>query len=225
MIFSELNASGYKHSNIYFNAEFEGILAKVITCYKLMQTENTILQNDENKIRDIILYNYLKKGNYKKQLGLSDFLFDPELPEDKGRIDIRIMPVNPFINDDAYYIIECKRLDTNNPNGTSGLNGEYISEGICRFTSSKYSCYYKTNGMIGFVVQPMNIQENITCLNNIINTSAFPSNTQQNIQQRKLVDDFDYSYYSKHSIGNDNVIIYHLMLDFSNNIQEKSEIA
>ncbi|MEL7589516.1 MAG: hypothetical protein AAGU19_22570 [Prolixibacteraceae bacterium] len=184
-------------------------------------TENVTLPNDENKIRDIILYNYLKRESYKRMLGLSDYLFDRELTENAGRIDIRIMPINPFINDEAYYIIECKRLDTNNPIGTTGLNGEYISEGICRFTSSKYSCYYKTNGMVGFVVQPMNIQENITFLNAIISMSHFPSNTQQNIQQRKLVDDFDYFYWSTHNIGDDEIIIYHLMLDFSNNIEGK----
>lgn len=225
MMFSELNASSYKHSAVYFNIEFESILSKIIMCYKLILAENVALQNDENKIRDVILYNYLKKDNYKKQLGLSDYLFDPELPENTGRIDIRIMPINPFINDDAYYIVECKRLDNSNVNGVSGLNGEYISEGICRYTSSKYSCYYKTNGMIGFVVQSMNIQDNITHLNNIISNSAFPSNTRQNIQRRKLADNFDYSYYSTHTLGNDEIVIYHLMLDFSSNIKEKSEIA
>ena len=222
-MFSELNASTYKYSSAYYNAEFEYILSKIIACYYLILKEKKNVCNNENKIRDIILYNYLKKENYKQQLGLTNYLFDPEIPENTGRIDIRIMHINPFINDDAYYIIECKRLDTNNPNGTSGLNGEYISEGICRFVSSKYSCYYKTNGMIAFIVQPMNIQENVACLNNIINTSGFPSNTQRNIQQRKIVDDFNYSYYSIHSIDNKEITIYHLMLDFSKNIQEESK--
>lgn len=62
------------------------------------------------------------------------------------------MFINLFINDDVYYIIECKRLDINNLNGISGLNGEYILEGICCFVFLKYLCYYKINGMIVFIV-------------------------------------------------------------------------
>lgn len=218
MMFSELNASNYNYSSGYYNAEFEYILSKIIVCYNLMLKEGRKVRNDENMIRDTILYNYLKKEIYKQQFGLTNYLFDPELPENTGRIDIRIMPINPFVNDDAYYIIECKRLDSQNQNGTSGLNGEYISEGICRFVSEKYSCYYKTNGMIGFVVQSMDIHCNITCINTLLNNSSFPSNTQQNIQQHKIVDDFDYSYFSTHSMGKEKILIYHLMLDFSKNI-------
>lgn len=75
--------------------------------------------------------------------------------------------------------------------------------------------------MIGFVVESMDIQSNIACINDIIND--FQSNTRQNIQQRKLVDNFDYSYYSTHTVGDKEVIIYHLMLDFSNNMQKKAK--
>ena len=220
MMFSELNASTYKYSSVYYYAEFESILSKIIACYLLMLKEKVDVYNDENKIRDVIVNNYLKKEHYKQQFNLTNYLFDSETPENKGRIDIRIMPINPFKGDEAYYIIECKRLDANNPKGTSGLNGEYISEGICRFTSSKYSCYYKTNCMIAFIVQPINIQENIDSLNYIIKTSSFPSHTIQNIQQRKIVNNFDYSYYSIHRVNNNNITIYHLMLDFSNNIKK-----
>ncbi len=219
-MFSELNASTYKYSSVYYNAEFEYILSKIVACYLLMLKEKVGVCDDENKIRDIIVNNYLKKRYYKQLFNLTNYLFDSETPENKGRIDIRIMPINPFKDDEAYYIIECKRLDASNPMGTSGLNGEYISEGICRFTSSKYSCYYKTNGMIAFIVQPINIQENIDCLNYIIKTSSFPSHTIQNIQQRKIVNHFDYSYYSIHRVNNSKITIYHLMLDFSKNIKK-----
>lgn len=74
--------------------------------------------------------------------------------------------------------------------------------------------------MIAFIVQPINIQENIDSLNYIIKTSSFPSHTIQNIQQRKIVNNFDYSYYSIHRVNNNNITIYHLMLDFSNNIKK-----
>jgi hypothetical protein len=165
------------------------------------------------------LYGYLKKEKYKRQLELTDYLFDPELPENKGRIDIRIMPINPFISDEAYYIIECKRLDATNQNGTTGLNGEYISEGICRFVSSKYSSYHKTNGMIGFIIQSMDIQGNVDCINGLLANQNFKANTNLNLHPRKIKDDFEYSYCSTHSMGTKEIILYHLMLDFSDNIQ------
>lgn len=219
MMFTSLNASGYKYGSTYYHAEFERILAKVIGCYNIMLLEKIGVVNNENSIRDKILYDYLKKEKYKRQLELTNYLFDPELAENKGRIDIRIMPINPFIGDDAYYIIECKRLDTTNQNGTTGLNGEYVSEGICRFVSSKYSSYYNTNGMIGFIVQPMDIHNNTTCINGLLANQSFQTNTSQDLQPRKIEDKFEYSYYSIHSAGKQEIVIYHLMLDFSKNIQ------
>jgi len=38
-MFSELNASTYKYSSAYYNAEFEYILSKIIACYYLVLKE------------------------------------------------------------------------------------------------------------------------------------------------------------------------------------------
>lgn len=222
MIFSELNASGYKYNNIFYNAEFEDILSKLIVCYNIMISDNVSLCNNENKIRDYMLYNYLKKQSFKVEHGVTNYLFDPELPENNGRIDIRVMPLNPFVNDDAYYIIECKRLDAVNQNGTSGLNAEYIKEGVSRFVSTKYSTYYKTNGMIGFVVDPIDLNQNVSSINNLLATSFIEANTTQNLQYREIVVGFDFSYFSCHNVEENNVVIYHLMFDLSKNIQKLS---
>jgi len=218
-MFSSLNASGYKYSSTFYYAEFEHILSGIIACYNTMQSEKVSVINNENSIRDKILYSYLKKDPYKKQFKLTDYLFDPELPENKGRIDIRVMPINSFINDDAYYIIECKRLDATNQKGTSGLNGEYISEGICRFVSEKYSSYFRANGMIGFVVKSMDIHHNTDCINGLLPNQCFQTNTMIHIQPRKITDGFDYSYFSVHNTGKYAITLYHLMMDFSKNIQ------
>lgn len=219
MSHQKLNASQYSYIADDYKSEFENILSKVIACYNCMISDNVSLSNNENGIRDYMLYNYLKKQWFKEQYGITNYLFDPELPENTGRIDIRIMPVNPFICDDAYYIIECKRVNGINQNGKTGLNGEYISEGICRFVSQKYSSYYKTNGMIGFVVAPIDIHKNITSINTLLNTSFTQANTTQILSKRTIVKGFDFSYYSTHSIDAEEIIIYHLIFDFAKNIQ------
>lgn len=129
------------------------------------------------------------------------------------------MPINPFINDEAYYVIECKRVNSINVNGTSGLNSEYISEGICRFTSGKYSSYYKTNGMIGFVVEPMDINANVTSINNLLVSNYSLANTTQELQYREIVKGFAFSYCSQHNLFEDSVVLYHLMFNFSMEVQ------
>ena len=66
MMFSELNASTYKYSSVYYYAEFESILSKIIACYLLMLKEKVDVYNDENKIRDVIVNNYPQIRNPTK---------------------------------------------------------------------------------------------------------------------------------------------------------------
>lgn len=217
-MFSSLNATGYKGNSKFFHAEFERVLSYVIIGYKQMLTDNVSLINDENSIRDVLLYSYLKKTEFKKLHNINDFLFDKELEENLGRIDIRVMPVNPFVSDDAYFILECKRLNSKNTSGKTGLNGEYIAEGICRFVSQKYSCYHQTNGMIGFVVDELDIDKNVTSLNVLLN-SQFPDAMKvKDISKRSIVTGFEFSYYSSHTCKNNELLLYHLMFNFSDNI-------
>lgn len=214
-----LNASGYPFASTDYQQEFEKILSKIIVCYRLMLKENVSLDNNENLIRDYILKNYLKKQWFKEQYELTNFLFDFELPENTGRIDIRIIPVNPLINDDAYYVIECKRLNGINLNGTTGLNAEYIKEGMGRFISTKYSSYFGVNGMIGFIVQPIDISQNITAINQLLKSSFPQTYTAKELEYREITAGFEFSYCSTHSIGENDVLLYHLMFDLSNNIK------
>ncbi|MDE3183886.1 MAG: hypothetical protein KGM16_10750 [Bacteroidota bacterium] len=220
-MFRELNASGYEHNGIFYNAEFEEILSKVIICYRLMLSDNVTLRNDENSIRDILYINYLNRDAIRKSVGLQYYYFDREILEDStaGRTDIRILNAYSFLETAAYYIIECKRLDTKNTKGSTGLNAKYIENGICRFASKTYSAHYKTNGMIGFVIESLNISENVISINMLLKTTFTKSNTTQELKYRELVAGFEFSYCSAHRIEKNNVVIYHLMLDFSKNIQ------
>lgn len=221
MMFTDLNASDYGHSSVFYNAEFEDILSKIIACYNLMLNDNVSLSNDENSIRDVFLINYLKNNSVRRKIELTDYLFDREVPEDRtiGRTDIKIQTLNTFQDTSAYYTLECKRLDAVNPIGGTGLNAKYIQNGIYRFASKTYSTHYKTNGMIGFVVQQMDIHKNVDCINILLKSSFTEANTTQILSKRSIVSGFNFCYYSTHSLDNEEIIIYHLMLDLAKNIE------
>jgi hypothetical protein len=219
-MFSSLNATGYNDNSNFFHSEFERVLSYVITTYTQMLINNLSLTNDENSIRDVLLYSYLKKSSFKKENGINDFLFDKELEENSGRIDIRVMPVNPFVSDEAYYILECKRVNSKNTSGKTGLNGQYIAEGICRFVSQKYSCYHQTNGMIGFVVDKLDIDKNVISLNTLLSSQFPEAKTVKGISKHSIVNGFDFSYYSTHTANSNELLLYHLMLNFSDNVSD-----
>jgi hypothetical protein len=214
----QIDASIFDYSISYFNAEFENILAGIIITYScIIATKTKVPLNDENVIRDIFLSTeYLKNIDFRKaHPPLANYHFDKETSENKGRADIRILQVKDYIDDDAYYIIECKRL-----NEKRKLNKEYISNGIARFTNEKkYQFYNNTAGMIGFVVSKINIRENVGFINHLLQNTFTEINTEKRLTKKEITSDFEYSYYSNHKVGNTAKIIYHLMFDFSDNIK------
>ena len=221
MMFDELNASGFTHNSSFYNAEFEEVLSKIILCYNIMVKDNVSLINDENKIRDVLLIKYLKDNSIRKKIELTNYLFDREVPEDIsiGRTDIKVQTLNTFKDTSAYYILECKRINASNVSGTTGLNAKYIKNGICRFISETYSTYNKTNGMLGFIVQGIDIHKNIECINLLLNDSFKESSTVHLLKKKEIIPEFDFSYYSLHKSNENEISIYHLMFDFSKNIK------
>ena len=221
-MFGSLDASNFSGSVPFYDNEFEKILSKITICYQLMKTNKVVLENDENKIRDVLVNDYVNNPKIKNDLQLNYFIF-PEVPETKtsGRTDIRIHNPNSFLNqNEEYYIIECKRLDNTNTTGKSGLNAKYIENGIDRFTTKFYSSYYRVNGMIGFVVEDLKIHENVKSINTLLTTSFSSITTKQEITKDSFIDDFEYHYNSIHTDkDNDELKIYHLMFDLSENIQ------
>lgn len=134
------------------------------------------LPNDENKIRSIILEEYLDKDEVRKNNRMISFRFTPENMENYngvgtyiGRTDIRITLTSDFKKRNAYYIVECKRID-----GLDSLNKKYVEEGVGRFVREKYSSYYGRNVMFGFVIKKVNVFQNTKKIENIQNTSTDP---------------------------------------------------
>jgi hypothetical protein len=188
----------------------------------MMLKDNIKLPNDENKIRDKILIDYLNNDDIRKSTGLTEFAFNREVPENKtnGRTDIKVEIKKRLRPTAAYYIIECKRLDDENALGVSGLNADYIKNGICRFVNRYYSTYCEINGLIGFVVAKIDINANTEHINTLAATEI-NCNMIRKIQRESFVPDYKYHYSSRHNDCEGNEFtLYHLMLDYSGNIKE-----
>lgn len=168
-----------------YRANFEKITNYILDICELVvedyEKKQLKLPNDENRIRSIMLEEYLtkKKGTY----GMSNYRFELEVPENYdgngyhvGRVDIRILLKSDFEKEDAYYIVECKRID-----GTADLNKKYVKEGVARFVTEKYSSYYGRNIMLGFVVKKIDISANALLIEEIQN-SDFDQNMHGNFE-------------------------------------------
>lgn len=220
-MFSSLDASNFVGSIPFYEKQFEDILKKITACFQLMKNNHINLVNDENSIRDVILINYLKDNQVRKDIGLLQWHFEREIQENLsvGRTDIKVISLNTFIQQEAYYIIECKRINGTNVNGKTGLNAEYIKNGIGRFTSNYYSSYCRVNGMIGFVVDTLDIHENISNINALLVGSFISIETVNKLINTYFIQNFEYQYYSIHKTVEDiEIKIYHLMFDFAENI-------
>lgn len=218
-----LSASNYQHSSTFCNHELECVLCECIGIYNTISSTER-LPNDEELIRDAFL-RYLKNDDYKNQHSpLDEFHFEKEVEDGLGRLDIQILPINPYRGDKAFYSIECKRLDSKNVSGATGLNSEYIKNGICRYVSNYYSTYYNTNAMFGFVVENIDIMDNISKINSLLRKSytnqqgkKVKANVIQEMQYNNFAGAYPYSFISKHKhTSKKEIVLYHLMFDFSN---------
>lgn len=157
-----------------FNKIIEYILDICEMIVKDYEDKLSKLPNDENAIRSIMLEEYLKKQ--RNNYNMLGYKFEPETLENYigngvyiGRIDIRITMKNNFEKDEAYYVIECKRID-----GSADLNKKYVKDGVARFVTEKYSSYFGRNIMLGFVVRKIDVSNNTQKIMNIQNADEDP---------------------------------------------------
>jgi hypothetical protein len=205
---SSLDASQLSFDGINYHTRFKDLLNSIYICYKLMIEDNKKVPNNENEIRDILVDYYLK-------IKITNYTFDKEKPNGLGRVDIYIRKT--FEEEKPHFIIECKRLDKTK--GQDGLSGKYISNGIHRFLREHYylSNNFNTNAMIGFVVEKLDISLCIAELNNL--SKQYFKNT---IEIKKYIIPIDDTLYiSSYQTGKSekDFFIYHLMMDFSDNLK------
>lgn len=220
-LFDDIDATAFQEAKNYYEEEFLFILSKIVLCYKRIVSNREFLENNEDKIRDYIHNNYLNNQAVRNELGLLyHFECEPkEYGSKEGYLDIKIFNGNIFSNPDEYYIIECKRLNNQCRRAKTGLNGKYVKDGVLRFVQKKYSAFHRINGMIGFVVEKLNIWDNINDINHLLTNEYKESNTIVVITSISAIEGFDFQYFSEHK-GTDKVKfkLYHLMFDFSTNI-------
>lgn len=225
---------GYNHKETFDKSHYipqmEIILRGIISAYQLILLENySEVENLEDKITGRLLIDFLEDDNFREKMALQEYRFIPEsasYDEDynqKGYVDIRVIvdhKINGFNTTKADYIIECKRLD-----GEKSLNKKYITNGISRFVNELYTKYniHKVSAMLGFIVKKININDNISKINQLAIDEKIEINTLSPITVFKIDDSFEASYFSKHkTISGKDAEIYHLMLDFSSKILSKN---
>lgn len=216
--------SGFKNKTLNEIAKinmFEDMINFIFISLENMKNDltykNKKVKNNEEKIRNYLLENYLNNPTFKNNVDFSDLylLFEKEVPEGYdakenkyvGRVDIKVFSVNTLINNPKdYYIIECKRID-----GSSILNREFVKEGIYRFIleNPKYSSFHRKNIMLGFVVNDIDINENYNKIEDIQdnNNNTYIIEEKQKIEMKNK--DF-YLYRNKYTNIYEQIDLYHM---------------
>ncbi len=212
-----INAEIFKPKHTTRQKEFEFILTAILKSHQMMLIDYKHIEKNENIIRNRLWKDYLNNNQNREILKISHYIFKAENSEvgenykETGRHDIQVInPIEFCKNTAAYFIIECKLLDSVKT-GKGSLNQKYIENGVNRFIKRRdYPTYYGLNGMIGFIVGAVEINELICSLNKLL-----PGNEQ--ISQYKFSPISNFTYKSEHyDIQNKNIQLYHLMLNFSN---------
>lgn len=178
------------------------------------ENNNLKLPNDENKIRSIILEEYLVKQKVKYKM--EDYRFLSEVLENYqgngkyiGRVDIHVILKNDFEKEEAYYVIECKRID-----GTKKMNRKYVEEGIARFITGKYSSYYHRNIMLGFIIKNIDIHKNTLEIEKIQNASSDKQMHSSFIPTRNTSKNIE-TYECTYSINSCKLQLVHIFSNYS----------
>jgi hypothetical protein len=215
----------------YRNALLD-ILKGILQAYSKMlePSYSSLPPNNEDFITAKLYDDFLDNDSFTRQFNLNNYTFELEPASTKDYIQIGYNDIKVRVNNRlegfesrrSAYIIECKRLDGKQAKKThtKTLNRKYLEDGLQRFVDEIYIEKYihKQSAMIGYIVSPFDIKQNVTHINELVNSMS-SLNTTQNLTPFKLDESFDYAYHSKHkSIHNNDIDIYHLMLDFSSKI-------
>jgi hypothetical protein len=197
------------------------IIDKISVCCKIMvqdcNSKGIKVNNNENDIRDYLFCNYLNNDTVMKKIEFDDFRFFSETPENYvnygalGRTDLQVISIDDFRHRERYFIIECKRID-----GNLTLNRHYIDDGIRRFVGSpsKYTSYFKSNCMLGFIVKDIDVPTNVDKLKALLETDYRDIEAQGFLKTVKTEHETHNTYISIHALDKStNITLFHAFID------------
>lgn len=221
-----LSAKVFVKDKLY-KKKFSKILELCIYAHSQMtQNETQLYDKDEETLRSMLkTYMQNNRGNFK----LGNYHIDAESAEidectykTLGYCDLKItIPTNnEWSNEpERYFTIECKRLD-----GSVNKNKLYISQGIHRFITEKYSKNMNIGGMIAFVENNKSSIKNINEFVENINKELiedFKHQVDEKLLPYTITENFTNSYQSHHNINNKGRTINLIHLFFDNRNKEQ----
>ena len=209
---------------LFVRGVIDTIVAHLIKCSQKMRSDcvqnSNPLRNHEDKITNRLVAKYLNAEpngfHYERE---SPENFDEETDTYIGRTDIKVLPWSHFCGSEAYFVIECKRVD-----GSYALNRLYITEGVARFVEFplKYPSYYNLNIMFGYIVKSIDIVENASKIDALqrcqltgVSASAFVKLESEN--SRYFL--FTCEYFTENT---NRIELLHLFYDFAD-VMEKEQ--
>lgn len=96
-----------------------------------------------------------EKGIYNIRIQGELELDDNELPgEITGRIDIALLFAEWFDNEDAYFGVECKKIDGRSSGAAHSLDKAYVETGVQKFADGRYCGKQDVAMMLGYLLSP-----------------------------------------------------------------------
>ena len=199
-----MDASVFVFQKDFFMSQLQGLLNDICNVYVLICKNGQLIKNDENTIRDGV-GSFFEKQTYKNTTTTAkDYFFESEGRQQKtaGRVDIRFLSPNCYAHQDAYFAIECKRLD-----GKAHLCKEYVDNGIRRFTTGKYPSLLGCNAMLGFVICTIDLPTTVGQINSHLEQAEHLVTSSSTMSARVDLE-------SRHGTPHE-FVLYHLWLDFA----------
>lgn len=200
----------------------KNIVSKVLICCDMMQkdclAQKNTLKNLEEDIRDYLFNNYLNSDDVMEQIGLGEFRFFSEVPENYrnskpiGRTDLQVINMNMFKYRKKYFTIECKRVD-----GTKKLNRYYIENGVKRFVLPEplYPSYYRVNCMFAFVVKNIDVATNAQKISDLQTEDYKEVKVKTPFLSSLISSKHTYTYESEYFSSDDSdILLFHIFYDF-----------
>lgn len=224
-----MNSENRLSANVFVKEKsYEKIFNKILElCIyahsQMIKHETQLYDKDEETLRSMLkTYMQNNRGNFK----LGNYHIDAESAEidactyqTLGYCDLKItIPTNnEWSNEpERYFTIECKRID-----GSVNKNKLYISQGIHRFITEKYSKNMNIGGMIAFVENNKGAIKDINEIVEDINKKLiedFRHLADEKLFPYTVIENFVNSYQSKHDIRykNRTIKLTHLFFDNRN---------